>query len=329
MFGELPKLFDRDFAIGFFLPLVVFMPCLYLVASGFSAPSVISLLSYVNALQGQKTPWEATIAIVFLWLGGILLLVFNGPLIRFKEGYGRWNPLKMLRWIEVGRFRRLQSAISALETERQTLKELSLGLGESSNERARRLLQERAERYPHAEQFVLPTAFGNVIRPWEVYPYVMFGIDAIPGWDRLIFLVPEKERPLISQDKAFVDFWINVWFLSLVVLVEYSVLAVVTRERGSLWALLSIPAAIIASNRARLAALGWGKGVKAAFDLYLPELRKKLEIATDLSRDDDRKQWIRMSRAMVYRNPDALPQRVSKPGTQSEGATSANADRQA
>lgn len=36
-----------------------------------------------------------------------------------------------------------------------------------------------------------------------------------------------------------------------------------------------------------------------------------------------------MSRAMVYRNPDALPQRVSKPVTQNEGATSANADRQA
>jgi hypothetical protein len=313
VFGELPKLFDRDFAIGFFLPLIVFVPCLYAVASGFPTPTVLLLLDNFNTLMGQKTPWEATLAIVFVWLGGILLLVLNGPIIRFKEGYGRWNPLKMLRWIEVGRFRRLQRAIDALEAERDALRELRLDLDERSVELAKRLFLERAERFPNAEYLVLPTAFGNVIRAWEMYPQVMYGIDAISGWDRLIFLVPEKERPLISQDKAFLDFWLNIWFLSLVALGEYCALAVVTRQRGSMWAFLSIPMAIIASNRARQAAKSWGMGVKAAFDVFLPELREKLGIASDLSRDDERKQWAQMSRAMVHRNPEALPSRISKP----------------
>jgi hypothetical protein len=79
VFGELPKLFDRDFAVGFFLPIVVFVPCLYFVASGFSAPGIQSFLGYINALQSQKTPWEATIAIIFLWLGRNTAACFEWP----------------------------------------------------------------------------------------------------------------------------------------------------------------------------------------------------------------------------------------------------------
>jgi hypothetical protein len=236
------------------------------------------------------------------------------------------NPLKLLRWIEVGRFRRLQSAIEALDAERNILSQLDLSLDARSSERAKRLFRERAERFPHAEHLVLSTSFGNVIRAWEMYPQVMYGIDAISGWDRLIFLVPEKERSLVSQDKAFVDFWVNIWFLSLIVLVEYSALLVFSRERGSLWALLSIPMAVIASNRARRAAAGWGKGVKAAFDVYLPDLREKLGLNPELSRQDEKRQWDQVSRAIVYRDPGALPPRVSKPAGTSDGAATAGAN---
>lgn len=312
MFSELPKLFDRDFAIGYFLPLAVFIPCMYLVATGFSAPEIASFLQVVKALQDKPGPFEATIFVLLLWLGGILLLVMNFLIIRFKEGYGRWNPLRLLKWREVARFRRLQEEIESLEDQRQTLERIGCELDEESDSRRTKLFRERAERFPHAEEFVLPTAFGNVMRAWEVYPFVMYGIDAIPGWDRLIYLIPEEVRPLIDRDKAFMDFWLNVWLLNIFIALEYMALVAIARERGSLWALLSLPLAMLASIQAREAAAGWGKSVKAAFDVYLPDLRKKLELSDGLTRDKEYMQWNLMSRAMEYRKREALPPRATK-----------------
>jgi hypothetical protein len=325
MFAELPKLFDRDFAVGYFLPLVVFVPCMYLVASSFAAPEVVHFLTNIDLLQGKPSPFDATVIVIVLWLGAILLLVMNFSIMRFKEGYGDWNPLRVLRWREVVRFRKLHEELKSLEDQSETLEEMGLDLDEKAGKRLMNLSQESVERFPHEEDLVLPTAFGNVMRAWEMYPWVMHGIDAIPGWDRLIFLIPEKVRPLIEQDKAFMDFWLNVWLLNLLIFAEYVVLVIVTREQGSLWALLSLPVAFMASIQARNAAAGWGKSVKAAFDVYLPDLRDKLELRADLTRDKEHEQWEEMSRAMVYRNREALPPRVTK-GTESnqtKGSTKA------
>lgn len=327
MFTELPKLFDRDFAIGFFLPLAVFMPCMYFVASGFSAPEVVNFLKAIELSQTKPGIFEATLLVVILWLGGILLLVLNFSIIRLKEGYGKWNPLQLLKWREVARFRRLNEELDSLGEHRKNLKRLGLRLDERSTARWWELSEERATRFPQTEEFVLPTAFGNVIRAWEMYPLVMYGIDAIPGWDRLVYLIPEKVRPLIDQDKSFMDFWLNVWLLNIIIFVEYVVLVALTRERGSLWALLSLPLAIGASIQARKAAAGWGKSIKAAFDVYLPDLRDKLGVPSDLTREMEHRQWVLMSRAMIYRNPDTLPPRIPKsvPPNKPEGDNQATA----
>jgi hypothetical protein len=312
MVAELPKLFDRDFAIGYFLPLAVFVPCMHFVASSFTSPTVAYLLNNVDLLKDARGPFEATVFVITLWLGAILLLVMNYSILRFKEGYGKWNPLRVLKWKETAKFRRLHDEIHSLEEQSKTLRAMGLELDENSGSRLDQLNLESATRFPNAENLVLATAFGNAIRAWEVYPLEMYGIDAIPGWDRLVYLIPEKVRPLIDQDKAYVDFWLNVWFLSLLILGEYGVLAALTRERGSLWALMSIPIAMVASAQARSAAVGWGKSVKAAFDVYLPDLRDKLELRADLTRKKERKQWTRMSAAIIYRDPDTLPPRVIK-----------------
>lgn len=312
MFAELPKLFDRDFAIGYLLPMAVLGPCMYLAASSFAAPEVTDWLRKIEMLQGTPSPFEATALAIVLWLGATLLLVMNFSIIRLKEGYGKGNPLKLLRWIQVARFRRLQAEIDSLEERRKALEKLGQELDSKSDRRRTIAFRCRAECFPYDEALVLPTAFGNVIRAWEVYPLVMYGVDAIPGWDRLVFIIPESVRPLINQDKAYVDFWLNVWILDILLLFEYVTLVMLTHESGSMWALASIPAAFVASVKARDAAMAWGKSVKAAFDVYLPDLRRKLGLRADLTREEEREHWTMMSRAMAYRKPDALPPRVLK-----------------
>src|SRR5947209_9422506 len=201
--------------------MAVLGPCMYLVASSFAAPEVVHFLKGIEVLQGRPGRFEATLLAIMLWLGGILLLVMNFSIIRLKEGYGPWNPFRLLGWREIARFRRLNEEISLLKDQRKTLEKLGLELDAKSSAQLTRLSEESAERFPELEELVLPTAFGNVIRAWEGYPWVMYGIDAIPGWDRLIYLIPENVRPLIEQDKAFMDFWLNVWLLNSVIFAEY------------------------------------------------------------------------------------------------------------
>jgi hypothetical protein len=311
VFGELPRLFGRDFTVGFLLPLAAFLACGYVVASSFAAPKGIAILKTIDALKDKPTLLGATISIVILWLGGVTLLVFNYWIIRFKEGYGRWNPFRILKWMEVARFRRLHRERKLVDSRREALLSLGLTIPPDLAQRRRDLHSEAAERFPDGEEFLLPTAFGNTIRAWERYPMVMYGIDAIPSWNRLLLLIPENQRSLIDQDKAAMDFWLNLWLLSLVLFMEYAALALMTRDAGSLWVLTSLIVAVLASRQARGAALIWGEGVKAAFDLYLPELRTKLRLREDLRPDQEREQWTNLSRAMAYRNPDALPPRQS------------------
>ncbi len=306
MFGELPKLFGRDFAIGFLLPIAAFMPASVFVINSFWPESVSWKLP---ASQKDEVLLGATVFIFAFWLGGILLLALNRSIIRFKEGYGKGNPVRLLMPLERRRFRRLNDRIQELDHDRDIAESLNEEFDHSLAKERADLKQLAAVRFPHEERFLLPTAFGNTIRSFEAYSFVMYGLDAIPGWSRLIMLMPDSSRELVESAKAQMDFWLNVWLLSLLLFGEYLVGVIVTRQRGSLWPLIAIPLAWAASSRARSAAANWGELVKAAFDVYLPQLREKLGIGTNLSRADEYEQWDDLSRAIVYRNPDALPAR--------------------
>ena len=106
MFGELPKLFDRNFAVGFFLPIAIFITLSGLILSqyGFS-PNIIAFVA-TDLLVGT------TILGLLSWVGGILLLAVNRDLYRIMEGYGKYNPVKLFAWFEK---RRYQNAVNELE----------------------------------------------------------------------------------------------------------------------------------------------------------------------------------------------------------------------
>ena len=68
MFSKLPDLFDRDFAIGYFLPIAIFITSSLLIASEFNQLS----LSLNDDTQGQISTLIGTTVIGLLsWLGGI------------------------------------------------------------------------------------------------------------------------------------------------------------------------------------------------------------------------------------------------------------------
>lgn len=311
MFGELPKLFERNFAIGFLLPIITFLVISFNLLEKFGLLNA-NLLKFLE----QKNLVEITLVALFTWLSGTILLVFNRDLYKILEGYGRLNPFQIFKFIEKNRYSALERNIVELETKYKKLRELK-NQQEVENSFLKLLIelaelkQKKVICFPDDETWLLPTAFGNTMRAFEVYSRIMYGLDAIPGWERLLTVIPKDYRASIDDAKAQTDFWINMWFLSLLLALEHILILLLTQRYilGGVFP-VAILSALFAAYRARIAATEWGHYIKASFDVFLPELYTKLGFPHPLNRTEERSNLIRFSQAIIYRDELSLHDRA-------------------
>lgn len=304
MFAELPNLFDRDFAIGYLLPCGAFLAAnLGLVTAFHTARELTSALE-TNLLTGT------TIAGLLAWLLAVTLLAVNYSIIRFLEGYGAYNPLQLLRGIEHKRYDDLQKRISELDAEYTRCAAEQKTLPPDKRKARADKLKELADHFPADERWLLPTAFGNTIRAFETYSWAMYGMDTIVGWNRLLAVIPKDYRDIIDEAKAVTDFWVNLWALAGVVVVEYAALALWNRSNfaaDTLWfPACALAVIVFASGQAKQAAVAWGDVVKSSVDTYLPALRAQLQLPAETDPDKARKVWEAFSQAANYRDPSPL-----------------------
>lgn len=311
MFGKLPELLNRNFAIGFFLPIATFGIVSLGLADIFGVFTAILTISNFNDLD---TLIGTTVLLLISWLGGVFLLATNSDIRRILEGYGSLNPMRIFGYFERRYYNRLTTRIKELNQEHEKHKARGETLSDTLRDERIKLMHESAQRFPDAERWLRPTAFGNTVRAFEVYSRVMYGIDTTVGWDRLLAVIPTDYRALIEDAKTFVDFWANTWLLSLAVFLEYVVLVAYTDQQPMLWVpFASVLASAFALYRARTNAVEWGNLVKAAFDVYLPELQRKLEFALPPTKQEEVEMWMSFSRAALYRQQKNLPLRSPRP----------------
>jgi hypothetical protein len=165
----------------------------------------------------------------------------------------------------------------------------------------------RVTQFPDHDRWLLPTAFGNIIRAFEVYPRIMYGLESIQGWTRLLAVIPKEYRDLVDTAKAQTDFWVNLSFLSFLIIAEYIGISLYTHNLGMPF--LPLVAAGVtcgASYMARKAAEEWGEWVKASFDVFLPELHAKLGFSPPETMEQEQEFWKGFSQAIIYRFPSSL-----------------------
>ncbi|NJN65907.1 MAG: hypothetical protein HC884_03915 [Chloroflexaceae bacterium] len=275
MFTKLPELFERNFLIGYFVPVLSFLVAsLFLLGEfGVLPPTLttnLTITSEVDALIG------VTVIGLLTWVVSIFLLAMNRDIVRVIEGYGGWNPARVFAGLERRHYQRLCREISRLNEEYRACHDEGQLFPPQKHARLAQLLQERVGHFPDDAQWLLPTSFGNTIRAFEVYPRVMYGVDAIPGWNRLLAVMPEAYAQLVDNEKAIVDFWVNMWLASLLCLVEYVGVALYTHTIvAPLLPPIALALLLFAYLRARSAAVEWGDMFKAAFDVFLPDLHRK------------------------------------------------------
>ncbi|MDP1624171.1 MAG: hypothetical protein Q8L64_00225 [bacterium] len=317
MFSELPKLLDKNFALGYFLPGTI-----YLISTVYLLDKFNLLPNLINQLQQDLLIGTTTIGLIS-WLIGVFLLGANRSIFRLLEGYGEYNPARLLLGFEKWKFNRINEELSLLDNEYIKFQENGKAFPPELRVKRNRLMQKLVERYPDAPEWILPTSFGNTIRAFEVYPRVVYGIEAIQGWNRLLGVIPKDFRELIDNAKSQVDFWVNLGFLSFIFLVQYLGLCIFSGSLESIGlSILALILAILASTRAESSAVQWGELVKSSFDVFLPKLKKELELNT--LPENERKMWTQFSQVIIYRLPSANQKNNSSKESKNKAASPKN-----
>lgn len=101
MLTKLPDIFGRNFIIGFFVPALCFVVISGILAKAFNLPFGIFKTSILTQNDLLILTTNAGFLSFFI---GIILLSINREIIRFFEGYGQRNPLRLLSKIEKANF---------------------------------------------------------------------------------------------------------------------------------------------------------------------------------------------------------------------------------
>ena len=255
---------------------------------------------------------KLTVVVLALWAIAILLLTINDMLYRLLEGY--WGPFNR-RSLRTEKTTQFGSAKTEIRQMYDTIS--TSGASESTKNDYYKKQRQFGENWPAHEGLVLPSRFGNVIRAFESYPYTVYGVDSIPVWPRLLAVVPKAFSGLLDGARAEVDFFVNLWLMAILAAgVAAARLAVeltqVSQHQLGIaavcwhFAIDAVIAAIVAwlaYEGAIYRARSWGIFVKAAFDLYLPDLARQLgyELAETLARR--RAFWDSVNSMFLYQNP--------------------------
>jgi hypothetical protein len=311
MLSSLPKLADKNFVIGFIMPLLL------------GVVGVVALLHDLQPFRGIYASIQSaddfaklTILALLLWTAAILLMILNHLLYRLLEGYfGPFNrERRRMRMRKTFRCERKR-----LVATQAIVSDPMVWVSDALKDGYYRDLRVFCATWPTHEEAVLPTRFGNVIRAFETYPEMNYGVESISTWMRLQGVMSKDARVMVDDARAQVDFFVNLWVFALV----FSGIAV-GRCAYAAWRWANWPdlhlvlpmswgygaAAIGGIVVCRLAyegavgcAVAWGDLVKTSFDLYLPALAKQLGYKLPPTDAERRDFWDDVASSFLYQTP--------------------------
>ncbi len=319
----LPKVndfFARDFVVGFFLPALMFALASVGLEQLFNPDTPLRTDAFV---KGDSDFVSALLALFGVWMLAVLLMVLNRRLTRFLEGY---SVLKytFLQKRQEKLFQKALDRYTAAEAQVEAAKEQQEQTGAQIPrelvEEYRLAILDLRNNYPDQKRFVLATSFGNVMRAFEVYSRLVYGMDSIPVWPRILPLVPKEYREMVANERAEIDFAVNLFYLGLVCAAEYAGYAVYYGTLPMPWIPLAcLGVTALAYWLAVVSARAWGDYVKSIFDMYRLDLLEQLGITPPATWDEEREIWENVSRTMMYSFKPKFPRTVPDDTVKIEG----------
>jgi hypothetical protein len=308
--------FGKSVILGALFPVLI-LSILNVVLVAPIVPALSAIQERLAKVAVGEEKWTAvTLGFVVLVVTG-LLFNLNIPIIRLYEGYP-WQNSWVGAFLARRQKRRFAAAVPLRLALRYLRRELD-ALGRHGPETAllgdqqTRLAQLINSGFPDREDLVLPTRLGNVIRNFERYPWVAYGMESIVLWPRLIAKIEGSFAATVDDTKASFDFMLNCSFLSALTTVGIVVIGLfhpapftVVSMVPWLWRALLFTALAVVFYRFSVGrAAAWGTQVMAAFDLYRLDLLKALGYQQQpQTAFEEQVLWQRISVQLLY--PDTI-----------------------
>jgi hypothetical protein len=291
-----------------------------IICSALNIFLVAPLLPQTQSLPGQllkiafgEDKWGAVILTFVVLLITGLLYNLNIPIIRLYEGYPWADSTlgKYFVWREARRFKEASDLFTGASWVGPKLAAAVPGdplVAELQQQRTD-LAQVLNSELPESGDFVLPSRLGNVIRCFERYPRLAYGIRAIVVWPRLIAKIDSGFASTIDEAKTSFDFMLNISFLSALTACVVLVIGLAKQSalswNGSgpwLWrATVFIALARVFYRFSIPRASEWGGQVRSAFDLYRFDLLKQLGyLRRPLTSQEEKALWGQISNQLLY-----------------------------
>ena len=298
--SKIVGVFEREFAIGYLVPTLVFAVQLHLIGLTFE----LNLIPWVSGTLSDIL--AATTFILAAIVFSMVLMMFNPLILRALQGYVWKDYLDSValtgRFIDDYNYR-FKATVDFQKTVDEARK-TGTEVPPFPKGHGARLLK-AVESYPDATDHFLPFRIGNYLRAAEVYPRVVYGLDAIGSWQRLQTLIPDKLHDAISAARSQLVFAANVFVLTLISLVV-AVWLMVDQGRFSLALLVGAAVILMASRQLIFVAGGtFGALFASAYDLHRSALADQLGLKLPRNADAERAMWNEVNRVFLFRSPEA------------------------
>lgn len=261
----------RFILIGILPSTVLFLLILALFWSGApaEAPNFSLFLKKITGLEAK----ESVLLIIAILVFSLILQPLQLSFVRMLEGYwggSRLGEALSKKGIALHK-RRRQKLEAATRTSQD---ETTITQTERSH---MAMATSRLLRFYPAEKRLLPTAFGNILRAAEDRAGKRYGLDAVLIWSRLYLLLPENLKSILADQRNQIDLAVRFCFVFLLT----TVISTIFLFKHCWW--LFVPAstlllAWLSYRSAIAAALAYGEGIQAAFDLHRFDLLKALHL---------------------------------------------------
>lgn len=324
-----------NFLVGAIVPSLSFVLLVIMLFQPAVSPTVEFNINHLLDAASERF-W---FAVVFSVLLGFTLSSLNTFFIKTFEGYILLHRLPSLRRAQIKRFRylrrkhqRIEKSINRFDeaanlTSDEKQKWLSLLYKEDRTpeeqqeyERLSKMVERKQQKlemlldqeyrlashldsyFPHHEGYILPTRFGNILRAAETYPSTRYGIDAVPVWPRLIYVIPLKYYEMIEHSWNQLSFLVNCavlsglfTLLSLIILGWTRLIKPDLTQNYLIAFGVSLTATFIFYRAAQLLVMTYGNMIRSAYDLFRSQLLVQLNQKLPDDLDEERDTWTTIS----------------------------------
>jgi hypothetical protein len=201
MLSSLPKLADRNFILGAFLPTLLFV-----ILVLFMFHDLEPAHAWIDALTAKEFE-QAAFLLLSVWAVAVVVLMINFPLHRFLEGYT--FPGWLAEWLKARNRKSLRHSLEEVQELYDRWAEEGSEFSAADIARYRMLRYNLIKWMPSRESDVLPTRFGNAIKAFEIYPRDIYGADGVAIWLRLTSVMPKLFDEKIDEIRSQINFLIN------------------------------------------------------------------------------------------------------------------------